>query len=821
MDATSFSGRIKAGLILCLATVAVSFVVLANPVCRWYFEDGRILWFWPLPLNSSMHGWLLAGLLVLALTSVIVCRQTRPFPGPRTRGLRVITPLMWMVVPAMAMLVAPGLHPALLSNLVFFVPVMSVAWVMVRFWSLDAGAVRPRMVVRTGLLAAVGLTLLYAGVALYVGIRYGEHSGDEGHYLIQARSLYEDQDLDLRNNVTFPTEWNDQQIGAHRSRIHIAQTSRSGRWYSWHPYGLGLPLALIWPAGLPGRALFMGLIGSLGCVLMFRLSCLADAGRMASGVATAGIAGSVVWLVYATRILPEVPGALLVMGLLWAGEIQKTRPWLSMLLAVACAALLPPVQTRFLPLSAIGALYYGWCAWRDVPHNRRHGIRLVLGAVAVTVAWILYVWNQYRLFDGGTGYPIRSLFMSYPAGAWAVWVDRRGVLMVLPVAAWMLVANVRSLREGGRVRDLATVALLMTGSVLLSTCTNPWYQGGTTLAGRFLAVVMPAMVPATAWQLTRCDGRGRAWFLFLAGISIAQAVGFLAWLPLIGRNPVVPTVDFSCVVSCLHGLFHPYARFVDAGGSDAGRWLASGLGVLMMLTAWIGMASRSLLAWRVSLAATLLMAVAAHAVNGKHDPLFTDARRVSWELERIPVGRVYAWAPLSAEPTPLDQFSFDMPPDVDQEALRCRFTTADLGERSRQGLLSIPRMETNDWSGRPLTWVTLTAPRKFVPGLRWIRIRGAVTNAAVCRFAIRQGRHTLLEGSWPVEQGQVLADCVVFCSPGRGDLYILGTIEGDRSRFNLLELGWSRISRRLLRAFNLGLPPGCRRQEGIEPFGGP
>jgi hypothetical protein len=191
------------------------------------------------------------------------------------------------------------------------------------------------------LLAVVLSAVFFTVVGWHFSKLAGEHSGDEGHYLVQAESLYKEHDLDLGNNLK-----RDGSGGIQYRRHHVSPTSRDGHIYSWHPFGLSL---LLWPAmgaGLFARHVVLGAIAALGVAGMLALAVVCRARAAGAFFVTGLVALSPLWAMYSFRALPEVLGAAL---LLWltvathAGQVPRAsggcRP--------CCAAVGPdPVRQR-------------------------------------------------------------------------------------------------------------------------------------------------------------------------------------------------------------------------------------------------------------------------------------------------------------------------------------------------------------------------------------------------------------------------------------------------------------------------------------------
>ena len=71
--------------------------------------------------------------------------------------------------------------------------------------------------------------------------------------------------------------------------------------------------------------------------------------------------------------------------------------------------------------------------------------------------------------------------------------------------------------------------------------------------------------------------------------------------------------------------------------------------------------------------------------------------------------------------------------------------TRDLGIRMQGRLVSQPRLEVNDWQGRPYRWTTLAVPFDPGQGQRAFSLEGHIEGLATPIIAIREGSNTIIE----------------------------------------------------------------------------
>ncbi|MCB1101773.1 MAG: hypothetical protein KDL10_05390, partial [Kiritimatiellae bacterium] len=272
--------------------------------------------------------------------------------------------------------------------------------------------------------------------------------------MVQAESLWEDGDLDLYNNLGQPEE--DQ-----KNHFHISPNARDGHWYSWHPFGLSWFLAPALPAGDWVAHLVIACFAATALagvmVLMRRLGADRSSAWLVLGLWSLGL----FWFIYASRLLPEVPGAAMAVWCFWAIDARREAPGRSALVLTLCAGLMPWLHTRFLPLAGILCLCYGIAGLAQSLRDRSwKPLRPVAAAAAGSVLLLgLYFRVHLQLFAGAAPYPSGSLLLAYPMGMWQALGSARGILYALPLAAVLLPAGFIALTRK-ELRGPASVALL-------------------------------------------------------------------------------------------------------------------------------------------------------------------------------------------------------------------------------------------------------------------------------------------------------------------------------------------------------------------------
>jgi hypothetical protein len=360
---------------------------------------------------------------------------------------------------------------------------------------------------------------VFAGAGLHYASRL-QASGDEPHYLLMAQSLWQERDLDLRDNYE-RQDFLDYTPGP--LAPHYAAPRTDGRPYPAHSPGLPALLAPFYALG--GRRACVVVMAALAALLaaeVRRLAFAATADERAASLAWAAAAGPPVFF-YSFHIYTEVPSALalalslrLLLGppgnlpAAFAALAACALPWLhvKMTLAAAALGLLALLKLRgralavFLSVAAAGAVafvaYYQSVFGRPTP-------LAIYGGVPQDVT---------------SSSPLRAL-----AG---LFLDRSfGLLTHAPVYLLSL-AGLRPLVRRPRPDWLPHVGVA--ASVLLPALAWRMWWGGQCPPARFLVPLVPFLGVA----LASAAAAGRGWLvrargpLLVAGWALAV---FMIWRP--------------------------------------------------------------------------------------------------------------------------------------------------------------------------------------------------------------------------------------------------------------------------------------------------
>jgi hypothetical protein len=373
-------------------------------------------------------------------------------------------------------------------------------------------------------------------VALVVAIgapmwaTYGTRTtADEPHYLLSAISLWEDHDLDVRDERSAV-----RYLDFHEAVLPVqAEIQPDGS--QIEPHDPLLPVVLAAPVGLGGwlggKLAMAAMAGVLAGVLAAVIRRRAGV-RATIAVPAALIAGlSPPLAIYGTQIYPEVPAALATLGAFWwiTGPSSR-RATIGAALAVVA---LPWLSVKYAPVAAVLAAGLLVQLWR---HDlARRAVAVVAGLAAAVVAFLV---GHHLIYGGWTAYASGSHFT---AGDFSVvgdrpdyvgrtqrlaglLVDRYFGLAIWQPAALAVVPAVAVLarrRPPWALPLLATLAAgWLTATYVALTMAGWWWPG------RQIVVVVPLAVVAVAWWAERLGPVGRR-VLLAAGVLGVAAYGFL------------------------------------------------------------------------------------------------------------------------------------------------------------------------------------------------------------------------------------------------------------------------------------------------------
>src|SRR3954454_5161696 len=355
---------------------------------------------------------------------------------------------------------------------------------------------------------------VYAGT---IGMRAAgdsQYAGAEPHYLLTAKSLVDDGDIDLTDDYR-ARGYRDFHPGTLRPQGLLTRGRLD------EPHGVGFPIVIA-PAfaigGAKGVEVFLAAVAALAVVLAYRLALRVVPNPWALGAALA-IGLSPPLLAYSTAVYPEGAAGALLAGAALLALRAAERP--SRARAYGCCALvaaLPWLEPKYLIPGAVIALY----TFRKVRQARRP-VLAVTAVELIGFSAALYVGINEGLYGGGTPYSAAvgggsgidvgfpQVFLGRAYRAVALLIDREyGLLRWAPVLALVAVGTVVLLRErrSGLARaipglqaeesaalltEATALAQLFVAVFLAPTMFGFWFPGRLAVPAMLLATPLVAL----------------------------------------------------------------------------------------------------------------------------------------------------------------------------------------------------------------------------------------------------------------------------------------------------------------------------------------
>lgn len=220
-------------------------------------------------------------------------------------------------------------------------------------------------------------------------------TGDEPHYLVTARSMAADLDLDLSNNYTSPSEYRRFFPSEFDYRnLHTIQAKTGGAVLTAHD--MGLPFLILPFVKFGGRyavQFFMNFTAALLCVALYMMlsglgikTRLSAAAAMAASICMPLMAGS-------SLVLTEIPAALIFaysVYILYDREKRGLNPLFFTLLAF-----LPWLHLKFIIFPVVFYAFYYFTAVKDRNFNLK---KELINNIPVFVLGALYVLFYYKVY---------------------------------------------------------------------------------------------------------------------------------------------------------------------------------------------------------------------------------------------------------------------------------------------------------------------------------------------------------------------------------------------------------------------------------------
>ena len=346
---------------------------------------------------------------------------------------------------------------------------------------------------------SVALFIVALLIFLALGLRLpgpAGPQGDEPHYLLMARSLIADGDVDLANDFAQRAY---APFYAGVLEAHTSPRSPKGHLYAVHTPGLAALLAPGYAvAGYQGARIIMALIAAWASVLTYRLVADVVGDRGPAMAVWLGLVATAPFALYAVSLYPEMPAALATVVFLWTSRKDSTPG--SLAASAIAAAILPWIHPKFLPLAMVGL---GLTVVRRGPKAWRYG---AIAACLVSLAGLLWFFRStYGVASlsaaYGAGYADDVSLLRAPRGLLGFALDRQHGLMFLG-PFWLLAVPGAALLAQHRLGDSLRAGLLAGSTLIVGASFSMWW-GGACPPGRFLVPSLPAIAVFAAGVAAR------------------------------------------------------------------------------------------------------------------------------------------------------------------------------------------------------------------------------------------------------------------------------------------------------------------------------
>ena len=638
------------------------------------------------------------------------------------------------------------------------------------------------------------LVLLFILTAFYftvTGIYFtktsGAHSGDEGHYIIQAQSIYQDFDLDINNNLgNLPKK--------HKASKHISPLSRNRHWYSWHPFGLSILIAPSEAGGIILRHIFLGIIAGLGIATMFILCKNLNASLSSTLIILGILIFSTVWGIYSSRCLPEIPAAALAALLLLSITTYCKKPVISLLTGIISCCYLPWLHTRFIPLSLAGSIILIFTILKNAENRKKGIIHITVFAFASIFGGCIYLSVNLYMFGALTAYPVKKLFFSMPIGMWHVISSDRSISAIFPVFAWMLSALLWKTFKHNEIRTFSIISGILFSTVLLTACSTRWWHGGASLPGRFLVITIPFFIGLTANSYDKSDRITRWWLIFLGLISCFQFLIVLVLLPKLNKGFAGTLEHFGIVASLIDGLTVPFENYQEI-------WTQPFFIILITGTLSLFFMSKTRRITKIFIIICIFTAAITSGFNKNTRLNITRVKDFSSKLSKIKLenARIQSWR----SGNPLAIFTFSNLFEGNEIA---SITTENTGSVVKGTLVSQPLLEINDWQQRGYRWTTIQKPFYTGSGKRLFRLQGHYKGNGCPVLCVREGSSTLFEVKLNPKQSGMIDESFLFNCYGSGDVYLLMRLENGKGFFKGKNIAWTPYIKTFKEKLGLNIP---------------
>jgi hypothetical protein len=501
------------------------------------------------------------------------------------------------------------------------------------------------------------------------------------------------------------------------------------------------------------------------------------ASRLATLLSVGMVCGSLYWIGFSSRVLTEIPGAVLLIWLFWAVEAEKDRPRRTLVVAVFTVVYCFFMHLRFAPLGLLGGAFYGLAILVHGGSWTSRALRLGIFALIVLAGLGVWFAVQRHLFTGPSQ-PVGDVLMSYPCGIWQILVDRFGAGAGLFPIYTLMAAQVIWWQRDRRHRLLQTGLTTTVIACAVVNCSNTWpfVSFWDCMPGRYLFAAVPLMIPALAVVLSTATQPAVVFCVFLCLTSVAGTAFYFHILPAL-HSMGHPLMHFTTHTALL-GFLMPFAKF-DEPSTVSARNATLLFAVCLMVSSYILLRIR-VRNWTpipvlclIAIVATAMIAHRAQQFDRSFDP-----SQVAEFMRDIDRRHIQVQRPSSNTTLPLTSLMngrLRNPYSTTNEPLT--ISTANLGFPHTNNAVSLPQMPRTDWRGRPLQWAPLVCSFKADRGDWLLQAKGSVTGRVeAIQLAVVKDSKSYWEGAWITD---VSAWQSVITLDERGDFQVFARIKGD------------------------------------------
>jgi hypothetical protein len=762
-----------------------------------FVPDGERVWIWP---NKYLSIISLIFSLVFPLLGVILLKDSYGNGTSLNDSLRkVCLPIVFLPLTMFVVFLWPFVSFPFFANFLLLIPALIFSLVLYRAfsmrWNSKVFSELNTLVLVT--IVIIVMSAFYWGIGYYFTTISGAHGGDEGHYIIQSESLYYDHDLDIYNN--FDTHEKAILESHGKGYLHISENSRGNHLYSWHPFGISFLMAFAVPGGVVFRHLILGIVAGISCGGMILLGHLVGAEKRSNLMFCGLFWVSTLWGIYASRALPETAGAMLTIFLTASVLGVKKYPRLSLFGAMLCCLGLPWLHVRFIPISAIGACFFLYNAYRF--HEKIFWRRILpVFSMGVFVVGGVFIAVNYFMFESATGYSSTGLF-DYPLGMLTYIGGYKGLVSVLPIfacALWVVGWTIFFDRDN---QLAAIMTFLILVAVLATSCSSQSFSDGASMRGRMLLVCVPLFIPLMARFFDKSSVVNRWFFLFLSIIPVLTFAMLLFSLPVIKKDFAMPYDVLPVVIPLLRGLSNPFTTH--------GELFAIFLYLVSFLLIFTHQKKERIHLFLIGL---LFVVTCSFAIaEPVREKLSEGEKKANSRIfSGVNLAKVKIWSSTKSFPEKSVYEFFANGLEVYDSENTPIISSPGFHKEKNDRIVVPDSLEPNDWNGRDYKWVTLAKPFTVSKSSAVFCVSASKEGNTQVSYSLVElsssGFNSLIETEVSFDAQGKMQKCYTLQTSGKGKVHILARLYGEKGSLRINALHWLPVNPHLLKEFNLIVP---------------